>query len=196
MKRPARAPLLLATVALAVAIVATFAVEVTGDGMGLCQRFGFVAANPSVGTALSALFVHDPRGWAHVLGNLVVLVVVGSRVEQAIGSTRVAALFFAGGLAGAALHVVVDPSSTLPLVGCSGSLFALLAVAATLHGPAMLAFTVVLALTNIAHAFGAPGAESVSYGAHLGGFALGVLAVVLARLHGGDLRTGLTRAAA
>ena len=86
------------------------------------------------------------------------------------------------------MHMVVDPNSTTPLVGCGGALFAELAVAAALFGPAVLAFVVVLALTNIVHAFGAAGPPGVSFGTHLGGFAFGVLVVALARLRGVDLR--------
>ncbi len=84
----------------------------------------------------------------------------------------------------------------MPLVGCSGALFAVLAVAATLYGPAMLAFVAVLVASNILHAFGVSGAEGVSFGDHIGGFAAGALVVVLARLLGGDLRLGASRAVA
>ncbi len=91
---------------------------------------------------------------------------LGSRVERAVGSTR------------------------SPLVGGSGSLFALLVVAATVDGPGMLAFVtvLVLAVTNIAHAFGAPCDAGVSFGCHIEGLVLGAVVVVLARLLGGDLR--------
>jgi membrane associated rhomboid family serine protease len=184
MKRPARAPLPLVTLGLVGAILAVFAVELAGDGAGLCAVYGFVPAHPSLGTALSSLFVHDAPSWSHIAGNLVVLLLVGSRVEKALGSTRFAALFLAGGLAGAAMHVVVDPNSTTPLVGCSGSLFAVLAVAAALFGPVVLAFIAVLALANILHAFGGPEDAGVSFGAHLRGLFAGFLVVLLGRLRG------------
>jgi membrane associated rhomboid family serine protease len=195
MKRPARAPLPPATLALSATIAAVYGVELSGNSLAICGRFGFLAANPTLGTALSALFVHDPGSLWHVGGNLAVLVLIGSRVEQTIGSTRFAALFLAGGLAGAGLHLVVDPSSLSPLVGCSGSLFAILAVGATLFGPGMLAFVAVLALTNIAHAFIGGGGE-VSFGAHLGGLFVGFLFVALARLRGVELHRRARRAGA
>lgn len=191
MNRTAPHPVLLATLALSALVLAVFAVEFAGDGQALCARFGFVAADPTLGSALTSLLIHDPSGWTHVLGNVVVLALVGSRVEQAIGSTRFAGLFFAGGLAGAALHVAVDPTSTIPLVGCSGALFAVLAVAGTLFGAPMLAFVTVLVATNIAHDFGAPGDTSVSFGDHLGGFAMGAALVLLARTSRVDLRRGV-----
>jgi len=198
MKRPAPAPPPVVTLALAAAIIGIYALELAGDGMELCQRFGFTPADPTLASALSSLFLHNPSGFLHVGGNVAFLVVFGAFVERAIGSTRFVAIFFAGGLAGALLHVVVDPSSTIPLVGCSGALFAVLAVAATLYGPALLAFVAVLVAVNIAHAFGAPGDVDVSFGCHLAGFATGAAIVVTARLRNLDLcfRTRATRAAA
>jgi len=181
MRRPARPPFPTATIALAVTIIGVFAVEVAGDGMGLCQQFGFVAARPGLVAALVSLFLHDPRSWLHVGGNLLVLATVGARVERAIGSWRFATVFLLGGLAGAALHVVVDPSAITPLVGASGAIFALLAVAATFLGTGVFAFAVVLAATNVAHAFGGPGDAAVSFGAHIGGFALGTAVAALGR---------------
>jgi membrane associated rhomboid family serine protease len=187
-KRPARVPLPLATLALAGTIVGAFSFELGGDGVGLCQRFGFVPAYPTAVSALTSLFLHDPSGPGHVGGNLVVLLLVGSGVERAIGSVRFAALYVAGGLAGAALHVVVDSTSTIPLVGASGSLFALLAIAAKLFGPAMLAFAAVLVVTNVWHAFGGPGDEGVAFACHLGGFAVGSAVIMLAWVRGVDMR--------
>jgi hypothetical protein len=65
------------TTALAAAILAVFAVELACDGQALCQRFGFVAADPSFGTAMSSLFVHDPSSLWHVGGNGAFLIVFG-----------------------------------------------------------------------------------------------------------------------
>jgi membrane associated rhomboid family serine protease len=187
MKRPARVSFPLVTLAVAVAILAVYGLELSGNGLAICEQFGFVSAHPSFGAAVTSLFVHDPASLLHIGGNLAVLVLVGSRLEQAIGSMRFAAIFLAGGLAGAAMHIVVDPTSTVPLVGCSGSLFAVLAVAAALYGPGMLAFVAVLVAINIAHAFGAPGDAGVSFGAHLGGFALGVFLALLGRVRAAAL---------
>jgi membrane associated rhomboid family serine protease len=181
MKRHARAPLPLVTLALAVAIVAVFAVELVDDGMGLCQRYGLVPAHPSFEAAITSLFVHDPSGALHVGGNLAFLIVFGVIVERSIGGLG---LFTVAGSAGAALHVLVDPGSTSPLVGCSGALFGVLAVAGVLR-PRLLGFVVAFAAINVLHAFtGSDGA--VSFGAHLGGFFAGFLVIALARLRGFD----------
>lgn len=84
-----------------------------------------------------------------------------------------------GGLAGCALHFVVDPSSTMSLVGCSGSLFALLAVAAVLW-PSLLGGVVLLAGANIVQVLTSTGG-SVAVGAHLGGFCAGTVFAAFSR---------------
>lgn len=186
MKHPVRAPLPLATVAFSASILAVFAVELAGDGAELCARFGFVPARPTFGAALASLFLHDPSGLAHVGGNLVFLVVFGGIVERAFGSLRFLAVFITTGLAGAAMHILVDPNSTTPLVGCSGALFGLLALAGVLR-PRLLGFVVAFVAVNIWHAFSNPNSEGISFACHLGGFASGTALVMLARLRGVDL---------
>jgi membrane associated rhomboid family serine protease len=191
MRRPARSPLPFATLALAAAIIAVYGVELAGDGEALCERFGFVPARPTFVEALTSLFLHDPGSWLHIAGNVAVLVLVGTFVERAIGSLLFGAVFIVGSVSGAVLHVVVDPTSTVPLVGASGGLFAVLALAGVLFGPGMLGFVVVLVGANIVQAFGGPGDLSVSFGAHLGGFALGVVAAGLARMRDAGSRAGV-----
>jgi membrane associated rhomboid family serine protease len=100
--------------------------------------------------------------------------------SNAIGSLRLLVLFFAAGLGGAAMHCLVDPSSQLPLVGCSGALFGLLALAGALR-PRLLGFVGAFVLINLWHAF-AGGGGAVSFGCHLGGFLVGAVFVVSARL--------------
>lgn len=73
-----------------------------------------------------------------------------------------------------------------PLVGCSGSLFALLAVAAVLW-PGLLGFVVAFAGINLFEVLTGTGG-SVAVGVHLGGLACGVVLVALERLRGVELR--------
>lgn len=186
MKRHARTPLPLTTVALTVAIVIAYGLELLGNGEAICADFGLVPARPSFGAALTSLFVHDPNGIAHLAGNVVFLIVFGSIVERAIGSFRFLGLYFAAGLAGTAMHILVDPSSTTPLVGCSGAIFSLLALAGVMR-PRLLGFVVAFVSVNIWFALSDTGGN-VSFGAHLGGFSIGAAVVMLARLREVDLR--------
>jgi membrane associated rhomboid family serine protease len=165
------------TVGLAATIVAVYGVERAGDGLAICEAHGLVPSHPTVGSALTSLFLHDPATWQHVGVNLVVLAVFGSIVERTVGALRFLVLYVAAGLCGAALHVLVDPTATQPLVGASGSISGALALAAVLR-PRLLGFVATFASLNIGYAFTGTGG-SISFGSHLGGFFVGAVAAWL-----------------
>jgi membrane associated rhomboid family serine protease len=154
--------------------------------MALCYRLGFVAAAPSLGTALTSTLLHDPQNVLHVAGNLLMLVVLGAVVEPALGRFRFVALIVAAGLGGCAFHWLVAPGSETALVGCSGSLCGLMAVAAVVRPRAMLAFVLAYMAMNVLGLFVStpltPAGASLA--CHVGGFSSGVLFVLLARLRG------------
>jgi len=166
------------TLFLAVAILAVYAAELGGVVDPLAA--GFVPAAPTFQGAAMGLLLHDPTNLWHLIGNLVFLVVFGTIVEHAIGSAGFVTLFAAAGLGGEALHYVVDPASTDALVGCSGSLFGLMALGAVLQ-PRFLGFVLIFAAINVFYAF-AGGAGTTSFGAHLGGFVVGFVVVAFMRL--------------
>jgi len=163
------------TALLALALIAAYGLELALGGMPICEAYGLVPARPSLESALSAMFLHDPEGVFHVGGNVVFLVVFGGIVERALGSFRFLGLYLAAGLAGAAFHCLVAPSSTDPLVGASGALFGLLAVAAVIR-PRLAGFAVAFVGLNIWYAF-MGGAGDVSFGCHIGGFFAGFVVV-------------------
>jgi rhomboid protease GluP len=71
---------------------------------------------------ISAMFLHG--GADHLIGNVLVLYVVGMAVEHALGLARTAFVYFASGLAGAGLSMALSPG---PSVGASGAIFGLIA---------------------------------------------------------------------
>jgi membrane associated rhomboid family serine protease len=157
-----------------------FAAELAAGGSRVCAEYGLVPAHPTLGSSLTSLFMHDPSGWSHVGCNMACLAVFGLAVERAIGSLRFGCLYLASGLAGAALHVLVDPTSTDPLVGASGAIFGVLAVAAVVR-PRLVGFAASFVALNVWYAVSGAGG-AVSFGAHLGGFAVGALFVWAARV--------------
>ena len=68
---------------------------------------------------ISAMFLH--AGFDHLLGNCLVLYIVGMACEHAVG-WRTATVYFVGGLGGSMLSVVSSPG---PSVGASGAIFGL-----------------------------------------------------------------------
>jgi len=78
---------------------------------------------------VTAMFLHG--GFDRIIGNMIVLYIVGMAAEHAFGSTRMLLVYFAGGLAGSALSVLASPG---PSVGASGAVFGVLsAVVVTLY---------------------------------------------------------------
>ena len=73
---------------------------------------------------LVSMFLHG--NLPHLFGNLLFLWVFGNNVEDRKGPWRFLALYLAGGLAATAAHVAIDPSSTLPSLGASGAIAAVM----------------------------------------------------------------------
>jgi membrane associated rhomboid family serine protease len=66
------------------------------------------------------MFLHG--GWGHLLSNALFLWVFGNNVEDSMGRGRFLAFYLICGLAAAAAHVLVEPSSPVPTVGASGAI--------------------------------------------------------------------------
>ena len=165
----------------------------------LVKPYGFNAADPSVLTAFTCLFLH--LNLLHLLGNMVFLAAVGPAVESAAGVARFLTVYFLGGFAGVAVHwIFADKTgSPPPLIGASGCISALIAyfafryyhvrvsIAPRVTAP-MYAIIGIWVLLQIAGAFVNMGnaQPGTAYWAHLGGFAMGiVLSIVFSALgHG------------
>jgi membrane associated rhomboid family serine protease len=149
-------------------------------------------------TAFTAMFMHG--GLLHLGGNMLFLWIFGNNVEDAMGSDRFVVFYLLGGLAALALQVLVGPNSTVPTLGASGAIAAVLGAYIILLPRARVVtivfivffFTilelpalVVLGLWFVEQAlFGyfdlsnpGGGGGGVAYFAHVGGFVFGVLAV-------------------
>lgn len=68
-------------------------------------------------------FVHVD--FKHLFFNMVFFLVLSSRVEQEIGSSRIISYYLFFGVLGALFHLFINPDS-LPLVGASGSVWGFL----------------------------------------------------------------------
>ena len=168
------------TATLILALCGVFALELQAGGNTACEIWGFVPAHPSLQTAAMSLFLHDPSDvWGHLGANLVFLAVFGVIVEGALGSVAFGALYLAAGLGGAAAHWALNMGSATPLVGASGALFGLLAVAAVLR-PRMLGFIVPYVGFTVWQICTRSGG-TVSAAAHIGGFVVGAIVAAALR---------------
>lgn len=150
-------------------------------------------------TAVSSMFMHG--NWMHVLGNMWFLWLFGNNIEDRLGHIRFILLYFAGGLAATAAQWYVDPSSTVPCVGASGAVAAVMGAYIVTYPNARVRTVVVLfvlitmvdlpALVVLGFWFGMQLLEGVNalnldinggvaWWAHVGGFVAGcVLMFVL-----------------
>ena len=171
------------TATLVLANVAVFAVELANGVDGhVREAWGLTPAHATAVSLLTSMFLH--AGWVHLVGNMVCLAFAGFVVERSIGHLAFLALYLVAGVAGGLLHVQVDPTSVDSMVGASGAICGVLAVFGALR-PRLLGFVVGFVLVNVWYALAGGGGE-VSFGTHLGGFAVGVLAVAVARATGSE----------
>ena len=148
-------------------------------------------------TIFSSMFMHGSL--LHLGGNMLFLWIFGNNIEDSMGRLTFVAFYLLGGLAALGLHVVFDPESTIPTVGASGAIAAVLGAYARLYPRArvvtlifiVIFFTIVTLpallvlglwfLLQLLPAFSDPGgsAGGVAYFAHIGGFVFGWLAIKL-----------------
>ncbi len=141
---------------------------------------------------LASMFFHG--GFTHIGGNLLFLWIFGNNIEDHLGHLRYLAFYLLGGIAAAATHIVLQPSSTVPVIGASGAIAAVmgayliwfprapvrtvlllgLPILATIQAKWLLGFWFVLQF------FTSPN-SGVAWAAHVGGFAFGVVVALLVR---------------
>jgi len=124
-RRPVQFPI--ATTLIILANAVGFAVELNG-GDAVVLRWSVVPADVSAGhhliTILTAMFMH--ASWSHILGNMIFLWAFGPEIEDAMGSGRYLAFYIAGGIVAAFAQVVANPGSTVPCLGASGAIAAVM----------------------------------------------------------------------
>ena len=75
-------------------------------------------------TLLTSMFMH--ASWMHIIGNMVFLWAFGPAMEDAMGHVAFLFFYLVGGLVAMLAQVVADPSSTIPCLGASGAIAAVM----------------------------------------------------------------------
>jgi membrane associated rhomboid family serine protease len=70
------------------------------------------------------MFLHG--SWSHIFGNMVYLWVFGPEIEDAMSPLRYLTFYVLGGLIAMLAQVAVSPSSTVPTLGASGAIAAVM----------------------------------------------------------------------
>jgi membrane associated rhomboid family serine protease len=145
--------------------------------------------------SLRSMFFHG--GYDHIFGNMLYLFIFGDNLEDRLGSIFFLIVYFISGFAAVAAQVLIDPNSTIPLVGASGAIAGVLGgylilfpnvkvrgmvglgrVGAMQEWPAfiVLGMWFVLQLVNGFASLGAAAeyGGGVAFFAHIGGFVAGL----------------------
>ena len=83
-----------------------------------------IVAGHDLITILTAMFMHG--SWSHIIGNMIFLWAFAPEIEDAMGRGRYLIFYLLGGLAAMLAQVAVDPHSTVPNLGASGAIAAVM----------------------------------------------------------------------
>jgi membrane associated rhomboid family serine protease len=146
-------------------------------------------------SVLVSLFLHGSV--LHLAGNLLFLWVFGNNIEDRLGHARYLGFYLLGGIVATASQVLLDVHSTVPMVGASGAIAAVMGAYLVWFPEApvrtllflVIPFVVrlrarwVLVMWFVLQFFTAPG-SGVAWMAHVGGFVFGMLVALVVRSSG------------
>ena len=143
-------------------------------------------------TLFTSMFLHG--GFLHLGGNMLYLWIFGNNVEDAMGHGRFLLFYLTCGVIAALSEGFIDPHSALPMLGASGAISGVLAAYVLIYPRArvnviiplgillyptkisalyVVGFWFLLQLINVAAT--TQGTPGTAWGAHVGGFAAGIL---------------------
>ena len=82
--------------------------------------YGLVPAKFHFSNLLTSMFLHG--GWGHIIFNMLFLYIFGDNIEDRLGHVRYAVFYLLCGMAAGAAQALVNPNSTIAMVGASGAI--------------------------------------------------------------------------
>jgi membrane associated rhomboid family serine protease len=199
-RRPTDVPVV--TAGIIVINVLVFILELL-SGDDFVTRWALVPADIVAGhdwiNILTAMFMHG--SWSHILGNMVFLWAFGPEIEDMLGRRRYLAFYLLGGLAASLTQIAAGPHSTVPNLGASGAIAAVMgAFLVTYPRDRIRSLLIIFVFVNVTYIPAAlligfwfviqalslgtivhhpEPAGGVAYAAHVGGFIFGAVAARL-----------------
>jgi membrane associated rhomboid family serine protease len=154
------------------------------------------------GRFVSSMFLH--ASFLHLGGNMLFLWIFGNNIEDYLGHLKFAVFYLACGAAGALAHILTHASSPIPMIGASGAISGVLGAYFLLFPRAKVltlvpiffflyfmevpAFVFLGIYILLQFLYGLPSlmggsgsAQGVAWLAHIGGFAAGIVLLVIFR---------------
>jgi membrane associated rhomboid family serine protease len=194
-RRPRNFPIVTVLIIIVNALV--FLLELN-NGDAFMLQWSLIPAHLIAGrdlvTVLTSMFMH--AGWLHILGNMLFFWVFGPEIEDVMGPVRFLIFYLLGGIAATAAQVLIAPASTIPNLGASGAIAAVMGAFLATYPrdrirtilflgffinftlmPAILLVGIWFAsqLLNEVGAISQVDMGGVAYMAHIGGFAFGLI---------------------
>lgn len=124
-RRPMRFPLV--TVGIIVVNFLAWGLELAG-GDAFVLKWSAIPAQITSGhhwiTILTAMFMHG--SWSHILGNMIFLWAFGPEIEDSMSRLRYLTFYLLGGIIAMLAQVLASPNSTVPNLGASGAIAAVM----------------------------------------------------------------------
>jgi membrane associated rhomboid family serine protease len=124
-RRPSRIPAVTALIVVVNGLV--FVMELMG-GDAFVNTWSAIPAQIVSGhhwiTLITSMFLHG--SWMHIIGNMIFLWAFGPEIEDAMGRWRYLVFYFAGGIVAMIAQVLSSPNSTVPSLGASGAIAAVM----------------------------------------------------------------------
>jgi membrane associated rhomboid family serine protease len=145
-------------------------------------------------TILTAMFMH--ASWSHIIGNMIFFWAFGPAIEDAMGRGRFLIFYLIGGVIAMLAQVLAAPASTVPNLGASGAIAAVMGAflvtyprdrirsllflfiffrVAFVPAALLIGFWFLTQLFSAGAVAGNVQTGGVAYLAHIGGFLFGVL---------------------
>ena len=150
---------------------------------------------PPIITLFTSMFMHG--GFMHLIGNMLYMWIFADNIEDGLGKIKFIIFYLLSGIAAALTQVYMNTESTIPMVGASGAIGGVLGAyivnypkakvlvliplgffSQIVRVPAIFVLGIWFLLQFVSSALSGSSGGGVAYGAHIGGFVFGAIAIL------------------